>query len=126
MSLKAFMCAVCLFFGFARPAFCGQELNYDQVRSAILANRIHLIDVREPEEFAAGHIPGAVNLPLSAFKVEALPSPSETPVVLMCRSGHRAGQALAIAKASGRADVGIYSGSMNDWTSEGGPVALGR
>jgi rhodanese-related sulfurtransferase len=126
MLFKAFIVALCLLPGFVSPAFCGQDLSFDQVRSAIVANRIQLIDVREPEEFAAGHIPGAINLPLSTFKVEALPSPSGRPVVLMCRSGHRAAQALAIAKASGRADVDIYPGSMNDWTKEGGPVALGQ
>ena len=126
MRLEAFVVGLCLFAGFVRPAFSGQELSYIQVRSAILANRIHLIDVREPEEFSAGHIPGAVNLPLSTFKADALPLPSEVPVVLMCRSGRRAVQALAIARTSGRTDLELYPGGMNDWATEGGPVVLGR
>ena len=44
------------------------------------------------------HVPGAVNLPLSTFRADALPPPSDVPTVLMCRSGHRAGQALALVE----------------------------
>ena len=83
------------------------------------------VDVREADEFADGHVPGAVNLPLSAFKAEQLPPPSEVPVVLMCRSGRRAGQALAIVEATGRTDVGLYPGSMIEWTEKNGPVVTG-
>ncbi len=106
-------------------ALAGEVFTFDQVRAGLSSNRIHLVDVREADEFAVGHVPGAVNLPLSAFKVEQLPPPSEIPAVLMCRSGRRAGEALAIAEAAGRADVGIYPGSMIEWTEKNGPVVAG-
>ena len=107
------------------PALAGEVFSFDQVRAGLNSNRIHLVDVREADEFANGHIPGAVNLPLSAFKAEQLPPPSEIPVVLMCRSGRRAGQALAIVEATGRTDVGLYPGSMIEWTEKNGPVVTG-
>ena len=107
------------------PALAGEVFSFDQVRAGLNSNRIHLVDVREADEFASGHIPGAVNLPLSAFKAEQLPPPSEVPVVLMCRSGRRAGQALAIVEATGRTDVGLYPGSMIEWTEKNGPVVTG-
>lgn len=107
------------------PALAGEVFSFDQVRAGLNSNRIHLVDVREADEFAGGHIPGAVNLPLSAFKAEQLPPPSEVPVVLMCRSGRRAGQALAIVEATGRTDVGLYPGSMIEWTEKNGPVVTG-
>jgi rhodanese-related sulfurtransferase len=107
------------------PALAGEVFSFDQVRAGLNSNRIHLVDVREADEFADGHIPGAVNLPLSAFKAEQLPPPSEVPVVLMCRSGRRAGQALAIVEATGRTDVGLYPGSMIEWTEKNGPVVTG-
>ncbi len=107
------------------PALAGEVFSFDQVRAGLNSNRIHLVDVREADEFADGHIPGAVNLPLSAFKAEQLPPPSEVPVVLMCRSGRRAGQALAIVEATGRTDVGLYPGSMIEWTEKNGPVVAG-
>lgn len=107
------------------PVWAGEAFSFDQVRAGLNSNRIHLVDVREADEFAAGHVPGAVNLPLSKFKAEQLPPPSEIPVVLMCRSGRRAGEAQAIAEAAGRTDVGIYPGSMNEWTEKNGPVVAG-
>ena len=109
----------------AAPAMAGDEFSFDQVRAGLVSNRIHLVDVREADEFAAGHVPGAVNLPLSTFKVEQLPPLSEVPIVLMCRSGHRAGEALTVVEAAGRSDVGIFPGSMNEWTTKNGPVVTG-
>jgi len=107
------------------PALAGEAFSRDQVRAGLNSNRIHLVDVREAGEYAAGHVPGATNLPLSTFKAEQLPPPSEIPVVLMCRSGRRAGEALAIAEAAGRADVGIFPGSMIEWSEKNGPVVTG-
>jgi len=107
------------------PALAGEAFSLDQVRAGLNSNRIHLVDVREAGEYAAGHVPGATNLPLSTFKAEQLPPPSEIPVVLMCRSGRRAGEALAIAEAAGRADVGIFPGSMIEWSEKNGPVVTG-
>ena len=107
------------------PVLAGDTFSLDQVRAGLNSNRIHLVDVRETDEFATGHVPGAANLPLSTFKVEQLPPPSEIPVVLMCRSGRRASEALAIAEAAGRSDVGIYPGSMIEWTEKNGPVVTG-
>ncbi|MBS1181415.1 MAG: putative adenylyltransferase/sulfurtransferase MoeZ [Proteobacteria bacterium] len=104
------------------PALAGEVFSFDQVRAGLSSNRIHLVDVREVDEFTAGHVPGAVNLPLSAFNVGQLPPPSEIPVVLMCRSGRRAGEALAVAEAAGRSDVGVYPGSMIEWMEKDGPV----
>lgn len=109
----------------AGVAVAGEVFSFDQVRAALTSNRIHLVDVREADEFSAGHVPGAVNLPLSAFKAEQLPPPSDVPVVLMCRSGRRASEALAVVEASGRADVGVFPGSMIEWTEKNGPVITG-
>lgn len=109
----------------AAPAMAGEEFTFDQVRAGLNSNRIHLVDVREADEFAAGHVPGAVNLPLSGFKADQLPPPSEIPVVLMCRSGRRAAEALTIVEATGRKDVAIFPGSMIEWTEKNGPVVTG-
>lgn len=109
----------------AGPALAGEIFSFDQVRAGLNSNRIHLVDVREADEFAAGHVPGAVNLPLSSFKAEQLPPPSDIPVVLMCRSGRRAGEAVTIAEAAGRSDVSLFPGSMIEWTEKNGPIVTG-
>ena len=114
-----------LFLSLAGPAVAGEIFSFDQVRAGLKSNRIHLVDVREADEFAVSHIPGAVNLPLSTFTAEQLPPPSDIPVVLMCRSGRRAGQAVDVAEAAGRSDVGVYPGSMIEWTEKNGPIVTG-
>ncbi|NLH79347.1 MAG: rhodanese-like domain-containing protein [Phyllobacteriaceae bacterium] len=97
----------------------------DAVATGLKAGSVVLVDVREPDEFTAGHVPGAINMPLSRFDPAALPKPAGKDVVVMCRSGHRAGKAQAIAAAAGRTDVIDYAGSMNEWSAKGGPVVTG-
>ena len=55
-------------------------MSFEDVKKALAEDNIHLVDVREPHEYAAGHIPGATNMPLSAFDPQALPT--DKPVVL--------------------------------------------
>ncbi len=76
-----------------------------------------VVDVREPHEYAAGHVPGAVNLPLSSFDPAALPS--DKPVVLVCQSGRRSSLALKMARDAGRADVTHYAPGTVGWAARG-------
>lgn len=87
-----------------------------------LANRtVALFDVREPGEFASGHVPGALNMPMTAFKVDQLPSDGRK-VVVMCHTGARARMAARRAADRGRPDLVVYSGSMVDWGKAGEPI----
>lgn len=79
-----------------------------------------LIDVREEDEYAAGHIPDSINIPLS--KIESAQgeiTDLDTPLFVYCRSGNRSGQAVAWLKQAGYSKVknigGIanYSGKTN-------------
>ena len=58
-----------------------------------------LLDVRMAEEYAAGHVPGSVNLPLD--RLEAIALPRETPLFVYCYSGARSGQACRKLQAMG-------------------------
>ena len=58
-----------------------------------------LVDVREPDEFASGHIPGAVNEPLSTINQVSLPK--DKPLFLYCLRGTRSKQAAGILKRMG-------------------------
>jgi molybdopterin/thiamine biosynthesis adenylyltransferase/rhodanese-related sulfurtransferase len=62
---------------------------------------VQLIDVREPSEFAAGHLPGAINLPLSRIESDGLTLSDPRAVVFICRSGARSARAAALATRSG-------------------------
>ena len=96
------------------------EISYADLVAAMEEKACALIDVREPGEYASGHVAGAENRPLSSFDAAALPD--DKPVVLMCRSGARSAQALAKARAAGRADVRHYRGGVMGWAEAGGKL----
>jgi len=74
-----------------------------------------LVDVRTPEEYGAGHIEGAVNIPLGELgaRLKELGDPKQ-PVVVYCRSGNRSGQAARQLKAEGFTKVSDL-GAMSRW-----------
>jgi len=88
-----------------------------------------LIAVRTPAEFEAGHSPGAVNVPLDELRGqlgdlhEVL---KDHDVVLVCRSGNRAGQAQQALQAAGLTSPTVLSGGIVDWERIGGAVNRGR
>ncbi|MGY1704781.1 rhodanese-like domain-containing protein [Geodermatophilus sp. SYSU D00697] len=89
-----------------------------------------LIDVRTPAEFRAGHIPGAVNVPLDELRgsLDQLRQVLEThhDVVLVCRSGQRAGKAQEALAAAGHDRSAVLHGGIADWEATGGAVDRGR
>jgi rhodanese-related sulfurtransferase len=95
-------------------------IDFEDFEEAVTADACVVVDVREPHEFASGHIPKALNLPMSSFDASQLPS--DKPVVLICQAGGRSRNALMKAQASGRDDVAHYAGGMNGWRMHGGDV----
>jgi len=104
------------------PAAESIELDLESFIKAFDTAAITVVDVREPHEFAAGHIPGALNLPMSRFDPGELPTGK--PVVLICQSGGRSRNALNRARAAGREDVKHYPGGMSQWRMHGGDVEV--
>lgn len=83
-----------------------------------------LLDVREQDEWAAGHAPGAVHIPLGELPArvgELGDLPDDKPVYVVCRSGGRSARAAAWLNASGWDAVNV-AGGMKSWHSEGRPV----
>jgi len=90
-------------------------------------------DVREPNEYEAGFIPGAINIPVKSqpdamFLDEAefedrfgFSKPSmDQELVFYCRSGVRSSAAANLARQSGYEDIAEYKGSWMDWEKNGG------
>lgn len=72
------------------------------------------VDVRTPEEFAGGHVPGAVNIPLDQVQSRLAEfKDMQKPVVAYCRSGARSGMATSILKQNGIQDV-INGGGISE------------
>jgi len=81
---------------------------------------ILLIDVREPDEYAAERIHGALLFPLSTFDPKALPDPGERKIV--CGSGMRSAKAMAMAADAGVPTAGHLAGGIKAWKAAGLPV----
>ena len=107
---------------FARSGADPDTVEFAELADAVETGAWTVVDVREPHEFAVGHIPNSINLPLSSFDPAELPQGK--PVVLSCQAGGRSRNALARARAAGRADVKHYPGGMNGWRMQGGDVTL--
>jgi rhodanese-related sulfurtransferase len=83
-----------------------------------------VLDVRTPEEFAAGHVPGAVNVPhdqVEARLAELAPLRNKD-VVVYCRSGKRAGMALGVLEKAGFRKLGHLEGDYTAWSEAGRPT----
>lgn len=101
---------------------------------AMQADGKPVIDVREPEEFAAGHLPGAVNIPRGVleFQVDGHPalnfrtdphlSHRREPVILYCRTGGRSALAAEALKRLGFDRPLSLAGGYLQWTADGGIV----
>ena len=101
------------------PAPVVVDLDRNDVKAALASGNGTIIDVREPAEFAAGHIPGSVNMPLSEFDPHALP---EGRVILSCAAGIRSVHAALLAQAAGRDIREHYKGGFKDWVGAGEAV----
>jgi rhodanese-related sulfurtransferase len=101
------------------------DLHRDEIKRGLAEGEILLIDVREPHEFLAGHIPGAVPHPLSTFDTRALATllaeDGRRPV-FSCMSGVRSVHALNAAQAAGLPVEAHYKGGYKDWTAAGEPI----
>lgn len=80
-----------------------------------------LIDVRTPEEFASGHIAGAVNIPIDTLSGRLSEVPNDAPVVVYCRTGNRSAQAAQILKDADYSTIYDLGGVVG-WTQAGLPL----
>ena len=81
-----------------------------------------VLDVRGAGEWEAGHIPGAVNIPVAELDERLEEVPRNRPVILHCQTGARAAMAASILKARGFSDVRQFPGGFAEWLRAGLPV----
>ena len=102
-----------------------REVAIDQAEEAIRAADV-LIDVREADEYQAGHIPGAIHASRGVleFKLSSTPelSPRDLKVVVYCKTSGRAALAACAMRDMGYLHVESIAGGMDAWVATGRPV----
>ncbi len=100
-----------------------REITAEELAARLKAGASpRMIDVREPDEFAAAHIPGAENLPLSRLAERYRTLPRDEELILVCRSGNRSGMAQQFLEAQGYRNTRNLIDGMLGWH---GPVTRG-
>lgn len=82
----------------------------------------YLLDVREDDEWEAGHAPGAHHLPMMEVPARMAEIPGDTDVVVVCRSGGRSGQVVGYLRQNGWDNVRNLDGGMHSWAEAGREV----
>ncbi|GAC1406726.1 MAG: rhodanese family protein [Novosphingobium sp.] len=101
-------------------------LKPEDVEERVRLGHALLIDIREDDEFARRHIPGALSRPLSRFEAVALPEMAGTDVIFTCRSGMRtAANADRLAAPIG-GNAFVLEGGLDGWDRAGLPIEANR
>lgn len=81
-----------------------------------------VVDVREPAEFNAGHLPNSRHIPVGDVAKRAAELPANKTVLLVCASGQRAGRAASVLRKAGHEQVFCLDGGVGAWRQAGLPV----
>ena len=102
----------------------GGGLTADGAVQLINREKAVVIDVCETEEFAAGHVGGAKNIPLNLLedKLANAVKNKALPLILVCETGARSARAVAIAKKLGYENTQSISGGLKAWRTANLPV----
>jgi rhodanese-related sulfurtransferase len=111
-------------------AACAEEPNDAEVSQAQVTAWIEggkgplVLDVRSENEYASGHVPGAVNIPHNqlAARLGEIGGRREQPIVLYCESGRRAGMAASMLQEAGFSSIQHLTGDMSAWRNAGLPT----
>ena len=102
------------------------KLSPQDVQARLAAGRAVLVDIREADEFARAHVPGARSQPLSQFEQAHLAIAPDTDVVFTCRTGMRTAGACDRLAARVAGDAYVLDGGLDAWARAGLPVAQDR
>lgn len=104
------------------------DASVPEIDVAELARRhaegVYVLDVRQPDEYEAGHVPGAVLVPLDQLEARQSEVPSDRSLLVICKSGGRSAKAVQVLNGAGYDATNVAGGTMA-WIDAGHPVAEG-
>ena len=92
------------------------------VRAREIGDDVYLVDVREDDEWQAGHAPGAVHLPMMELPGRLGEIPEQGDVLVVCRSGHRSAEVVGYLLGRGFGHVRNVPDGMLGWAAAGRPL----
>ncbi len=122
LAIALVACAFPLVAAAAGPATIGPKALGERIAWA--DQSLLILDVRTPEEYAAGHLPGAVNIPQEqlASRIGELAGARDRDVVVYCRTGKRSAEALGLLGKAGFERLLHLEGDYTRWVGEKRPV----
>lgn len=105
----------------------GQSVNPGEATLLINREDARVLDVREADEYAAGHLPDAIHIPLGklAERIGELDKFKAQPLIVCCATGMRSGKACAELKKAGFARLCNLNGGVDAWVGAGYPIKKG-
>ncbi|MDQ3896779.1 MAG: rhodanese-like domain-containing protein [Actinomycetota bacterium] len=100
------------------------EVTVDDLAAALDQGLVPLVDVRQPEEYEAGHVPGAKLIPLADVVARLKEIPSDGPVYVICQTGARSQRAADFYRTRGIEAYNV-AGGTKAWTDAGRDTAHG-
>jgi len=94
-------------------------VSVDDLNRALSNPRTFVIDVRTPQEYAAGHVPGAVNWPLQQIESWWSRVPKDRVVYVKCNTQNRSRVAVQYLQSRGLRDLNLVTGGIQAWNARG-------
>ncbi|MEO7118479.1 MAG: rhodanese-like domain-containing protein [Candidatus Limnocylindrales bacterium] len=109
-----------------QPVESGAAISVEGLARAISSEpELLVVDVRQPSEYAEGHVPGSVHLNAGDLPGRLAELPRDRPIATICASGYRSSVAAGLLRQAGFSDVRAVRGGVPDWAAAGYPVASG-
>ena len=111
-----------------RPVEAGESLPLDALAAELGAGGVgapFVIDVRQPSEYEAGHVPGSLHIGAGDLPETLDRLPRDRPIATICASGYRSSVAASMLRAAGFEHVAVVAGGVPDWAERGYPIDYG-
>jgi len=101
-----------------------EQLSVDQLKDRIANRELQIVDVRRPAEYSNGHVPRAMNAPLSSLDrtIDQLPLHKDKPTAVICAGGYRSSAAASLLQQQGFTNLINVAGGTGAWINAGYPV----
>lgn len=101
-------------------------LGVGEAKRRLDAGDARLVDVREPDEWRAGHVAGAIHIPLGTLASRASALPKDREILVICRTGNRSALAQERLEQAGFTRVTNVEGGVTAWAEQGYPIITGE